>query len=263
MRGKVLFLFAVASAMAPVIACLAAALQPPLTVFAAASLKESMDEAATAYERETGQPVRVSYAGSPALARQIEQGAPADMFVSADLAWMDYLQQRGLIVATSRRNLLGNELVLIAPRDSRAAHVRLQRGASLLPLLGRDGRLAVALIDSVPAGKYARAALESLGLWPVLQPRLAQAENVRAALMLVARGEAPLGIVYASDALAEPQVRVLGSFPAGSHPPIVYPVAQVAASRNRDVAGFLAWLGSDDAGAIFRRHGFNVLAPGR
>lgn len=230
--------------------------RPPLTVLAAASLKESMDEAAAAYERATGEPVRVAYAGSSALARQIAQGAPADVFVSADLDWMDWLQRRGLVDADSRRELLGNALVLIAPRNAPARPLRLQRGADLRPLLGEDGRIAVALTASVPAGKYAKAAFESLGMWQALRPRAAEAENVRAALLLVARGEAPLGVVYASDAQAEPRVKVLARFPAWTHPRIVYPVARVRASRHPQADAFLRWLQGDAAKAIFRRHGF-------
>lgn len=230
----------------------------PITVFAAASLKESLDEAAAAYTQARGQSVRVSYAASSALARQIEQGAPADVFLSADLDWMDYLQQRKLIDAGSRRNLLGNRLVLIAAKTSAARPVSLKPGVDLRPLLG-EGRIALALTNSVPAGKYARAAFTSLGVWTALQPRVAEAENVRAALMLVARGEAPLGVVYASDARAEPKVRVLATFPADSHPPIVYPLARVAGSRHPRAAAFAQWLKSPAAAAIFRRHGFATL----
>ena len=231
---------------------------PPLTVFAAASLKESMDEATTAYEKATGQPVRVSYAGSSALARQIEQGAPADVFVSADLDWMEELQGKRLIDATTRSNLLGNTLVLIAPKDGKAQPMTLQQGSDLQPLLGDHGRIALALVDSVPAGKYAKAAFTSLGMWNALQPRVAEAENVRAALLLVARGETPLGVVYGSDALAEPRVRVLATFPEDSHPPIIYPVARVKASTHPQAAAFVQWLQALEAAAIFRRHGFSV-----
>nr|WP_242003095.1 molybdate ABC transporter substrate-binding protein [Vulcaniibacterium tengchongense] len=231
----------------------------PLTVFAAASLKDALDEAALAYRARTGQALRVSYAGSPALARQIAQGAPADLFLSADRDWMDYLQRRGLIDPASRRDLLGNALVLVAPARSRAAPLALARGTDLRPLLGERGRLALALTASVPAGKYARAGFESLGMWRALRPRVVEAENVRAALMLVARGEAPLGAVYASDARAEPAVRVLARFPPGSHPPIVYPVARVRASAHPQAAAFLRWLAGPQAAAIFRRHGFAVL----
>ena len=230
----------------------------PITVFAAASLKESLDEAAVAYEAQTGQPLRVSYAASSALARQIEQGAPADVFLSADLDWMDYLQQRKLVDEASRRNLLGNTLVLVAPASSPAKSLQLKPGVDLRPLLG-DGRLALALTASVPAGKYARAAFESLGVWTQLQPRVAEAENVRAALMLVARGEAPLGVVYASDARAEPKVRVLATFPAATHPPIVYPVARPRASTHPQAAAFVRWLRTGPAATLFRRHGFSVL----
>jgi molybdate transport system substrate-binding protein len=230
----------------------------PITVFAAASLKESFDEAAAAYQKATAQPVRVSYAASSALARQIEQGAPADVFVSADLDWMDYLHERKLIDDGSRRNLLGNTLVLIAPKTSKAKAVALKPGVKLLPLIG-EGRIALALTASVPAGKYARAAFTSLGVWDQLQPKVAEAENVRAALMLVARGEAPLGVVYGSDAKAEPNVRVLATFPANSHPPIVYPIARLSASKQPSSAAFVKWLKSPAATAIFRRHGFAAL----
>jgi molybdate transport system substrate-binding protein len=235
----------------------AQAAQPPLTVFAAASLKESMDEAALAFERDIGQVVRVSYAGSSALARQIEQGAPADVFVSADLDWMDELQSKGLIDPATRSELLGNTLVLVAPKDSAAKAMVLDAGTDLLPLLGERGRIALALVDSVPAGKYAKAAFTSLGMWDALQPRLAESENVRAALLLVARGETPLGVVYGSDAQAEPRVRVLARFPESSHPPIVYPVAKVKASAHPQAAPFERWLHTPAAAAIFRRHGFS------
>lgn len=243
-------------ALASVFASAAQAADKPITVFAAASLKESMDAAAATFGRDTGQQVVVSYAASSALARQIEQGAPADVFVSADLDWMDYLQQRGLVDTATRRNLLGNTLVLVAPASSALRPFALHKGSDLRPLLGADGRLAVALVDSVPAGKYAKASFESLGMWDSLQPRLAQAENVRAALLLVARGEAPLGVVYGSDARAEPAVRVLATFPPGSHPPIVYPVARIRASTQPQAAAFVRWLRTPEAAAIFRARGF-------
>lgn len=230
----------------------------PLNIFAAASLKESMDEAGAAWQRKTGQEVRSSYAASSALARQVEQGAPADVFISADSDWMDWLQQRKLIDVATRRDLLGNTLVLVAPVTSQAKPLALRKGATLLPLLGKDGRIALALTGSVPAGKYAKAAFTSLGMWDALQPRAAEVENVRAALLLVSRGETPLGVVYGSDAKADPGVRTLAIFPATSHPPIVYPVARVAASRNPAAQAFVTWLHSRDAAAIFRRHGFSV-----
>lgn len=227
-----------------------------LTVFAAASLKEALDDAAAAYRKQTGVPVRVSYAASSALARQIEQGAPADVFFSADLEWMDYLQQRNRLDVATRRSLLGNRLVLIAPRASKA-QVDLRRPATLLAALG-DGRLAVGQTRTVPAGKYAKASLESLSLWNGVRPRLAESESVRAALMLVARGETPLGIVYASDAKAEPGVRVVATFPEDSHPPIVYPVAALRGARAAQAARFVQWLGSPAADALFTKRGFAV-----
>ena len=227
-----------------------------LTVFAAASLKEALDDAAAAYRQQTGVPVRVSYAASSALARQIEQGAPADVFFSADLEWMDYLQQRNRLDVATRRSLLGNRLVLIAPRASKA-QVDLRRPATLLAALG-DGRLAVGQTRTVPAGKYAKASLESLSLWNGVRPRLAESESVRAALMLVARGETPLGIVYASDAKAEPGVRVVATFPEDSHPPIVYPVAALRGARAAQAARFVQWLASPAADALFTKRGFAV-----
>ena len=227
-----------------------------LTVFAAASLKEALDEAAAAYRKQTGVPVRVSYAASSALARQIEQGAPADVFFSADLEWMDYLQQRNRLDVATRRSLLGNRLVLIAPRAS-TAQVDLRRPATLLAALG-DGRLAVGQTRTVPAGKYAKASLESLSLWNGVRPRLAESESVRAALMLVARGETPFGIVYASDAKSEPDVRVVATFPEDSHPPIVYPVAALRGARAAQAARFVQWLASPAADALFTKRGFTV-----
>lgn len=249
-----LCLLAVAFALA--VSGNARAAEAPLTVFAAASLKESLDEAAAAYGAATGQAVRVSYAASSALARQIAQGAPADVFVSADLEWMDALQAKGLVDTAPRSELLGNRLVLIAPAASGAKPLALRKGQDLRPLFGRRGRIALGMVDSVPAGKYAKAAFESLGMWSALEPRVAGVENVRAALMLVARGEAPLGVVYGSDAKAEPRVRVLATFPADSHPEIVYPVARVAASRHPQAAAFVDWLQQPAARAIFARHGF-------
>ena len=231
----------------------------PLTVFAAASLKESLDEAAAAYRKASGQTVRISYAASSALARQIEQGAPADVFLSADLEWMDYLQERKLIDPAIRRNLLGNTLVLVAPASGNIAPVELKSGVDLISRLGENGRIALGLTASVPAGKYAKASFVSLGIWKSLESRVAEAENVRAALMLVARGEAPLGVVYASDAQAERTVRVVGVFPENAHAPIVYPVARIAGSRNPHAAAFARWLGTPAAAKIFRAHGFKVL----
>ena len=230
--------------------------QSPLTVFAAASLKESMDQLASTYQQATGTPVRVSYAASSVLARQIEQGAPADVFISADLEWMDYLQQRGVVQPGQQHNLLGNTLVLIAPATS-SIQVDLAQTGSLSTALGASGRLAVGQTASVPAGKYAKQALRKLGQWDRLSGRLAEAESVRAALMLVARGEAPLGIVYSSDAKAEPKVRVVATFPADSHSPIVYPVATLKTSADPTAARrFVQWLNTPAARTIFVRRGF-------
>jgi len=228
----------------------------PISVFAAASLKESLDEAATAFQASTGHAVAVTYAASSALARQIEQAAPADVFVSADREWMDWLQSRGLIDESTRSDLLGNSLVLVAPSRAVVENISFDARGNFVPELGKDGRLSLALTDSVPAGKYARAALESLGLWAAVQPRVVESENVRAALVLVARAEAPLGVVYATDAKAEPRVKIVATFPETSHPPIIYPVARVRASTHAQAAAFVAWLESDEARAIFARYGF-------
>jgi molybdate transport system substrate-binding protein len=228
----------------------------PVTVFAAASLKNALDEAAALYDQRARTRVRVSYAASSALARQIAAAAPADLLISADLEWMDYLAERRLIQPASRVNLLGNRLVLIAPAGS-AASFAVDRGMPLARTLG-DGRLALADPDSVPAGRYGKAALEALGAWSAVAARIARAENVRAALALVARGECPLGIVYATDAAAEPKVRVVGAFPAGTHPPIVYPAA-LTATASPAAGGFLQFLGAAEAKAVFERHGFTAL----
>jgi molybdate transport system substrate-binding protein len=229
---------------------------PDVTVFAAASLRDALDELAKSYEKQGRGKVVVSYAGSPALALQIERGAPADVFVSADTDWMDYLAKRGMIRIETRVNLLRNRLVLIAPGDSKAA-LTIGPRFPLAALLG-DGRLAMADPDSVPAGKYGRAALESLAVWSDVAPKVARAENVRAALALVARGEARFGIVYKTDALAEPRVRQIGEFPVSSHPEIVYPAAVVAATRSKTAYEFLRHLRSTAAEPVWRRHGFET-----
>ena len=226
-----------------------------VTVFAAASLQTALDAIASRFRTETGNAVVISYAGTPALARQIEQGAPADIFISADLEWMDYVAQQNLIRADTRTNLLGNRLVLVGP----AAGTTTAEITPALDLVGMlaGGRLAVADTAAVPAGRYTRAALESLGLWTSVEAQLAQAENVRAALALVARGEAPLGIVYATDANAEPGLRVVGIFPEETHPPIVYPAA--ALTTNPVADQFLAYLRGIDATCIFLAQGFTVF----
>lgn len=231
-----------------------------ILVFAAASLKNALDDAIATYTKETGTKVTASYAASSALAKQIEQGAPAQLFISADLDWMDYLQERQLIVAGSRKNLLGNSLVLVAAKDSKLGAVTIQHGFDLAQLLG-DGRLAVGEIKAVPAGRYAKTALSSLGVWDSVEGRLAQAENVRAALALVARGEAPLGIVYKTDAASDPTVKIVGTFPADSHAPIIYPAAVTKAGEGSGAVAFLKFLGGPAAKGAFERQGFALIGP--
>ncbi|WP_191061843.1 molybdate ABC transporter substrate-binding protein [Geminicoccus harenae] len=230
-----------------------------LTVFAAASLKNALDEAITAFSADGGTEVVASYAASSALAKQIEAGAPADLFISADIAWMDYLAERDLIEPASRVDLLGNTLVLVAPADADIAATGIGADTDFAALLG-DGRLAVGQVDSVPAGRYARTALEKLGAWPAVEARLAQSDNVRAALALVSQGGAPLGIVYGSDAASDAEVKVVGTFPEASHPPIIYPAALVKADPARpEAAALLTFLQGDKAAAAFRKAGFTVL----
>ena len=228
-------------------------------VFAAASMANVLTDLDAAFTARTGTPVTSSLAASSMLARQIEAGAPADVYLSADERWMDYLQQRGLLRAGSRRDLVGNSLVLIAPADS-PLRVAVAPGFDLAKLLG-SGRLAVADPDSVPAGIYAREALRNLGVWDAVEPKLVRAENVRAALGYVARGDAPLGIVYRTDALVGgKQVKVVGVFPADSHPPIVYPVALTRRAGPAAVR-FLAFITSPAARPIFRKWGFEPISP--
>lgn len=225
-------------------------------VLAAASLHEALDEAATAYaERGRPRPV-LSFAASSALARQIAAGAPADLFVSADEPWMDDLAQRGLLAPGTRANLAGNRLVLVAPVGSRV-RLSLRPGADLARALG-SGRLAMADPDAVPAGRYGKAALTRLGAWRGVEARVARAENVRAALALVERGAAPLGIVYATDARASKGVRVVAVFPAASHPPIRYPIARLARSRDPGAEAFRRFLLAARGQAILKRHGFTA-----
>lgn len=228
----------------------------PITVFAAASLKNVLDDVGVAYTAATGRPVVFSYGASSAIARQIESAAPADIFISADADWMDYVQKRGLIVQGSRRNLLTNHLVLIAPASSKI-QLRIAKGMPLARALG-GGRLAVAEPE-VPAGRYAKDSLVALGVWDSVAGKLAPAENVRAALQFVAQGQTPLGIVYDTDAKVEPKVRIVGLFSDASHPPIVYPAALVAASKNAEAKAFLAFLRGPRAAVVFRRYGFIVL----
>ena len=228
-----------------------------ITIFAAASLKNAIDDINATFTKATGSRTVASYAASSALMKQIEQGAPADLFVSADLDWMDYGAHRKLIQNTTRVNLLGNRLVLIAPKDSGIDNVSLGPGLDLSALAGQR-RIVVGDIRSVPAGKYAKEALEKLGLWPSVEKKLAMTENVRAALMLVARGEASLGIVYETDAKVEPNVKVIGVFPPDSHAPIVYPAALIANAKP-EAAQYLAFLRSAAARAIFESYGFTFL----
>lgn len=236
---------------------LAAAQSHDVVVFAAASLKNALDDVAARWQRDTGHKAVASYAASNTLIKQIEQGAPADVFMSADLDWMDYGEKQKLIRPETRANLLGNRIVLVAPRDS-TVNLTVERGFDLAAAL-KDGRLAMGNVDAVPAGKYGKAALENLGAWDGVKDRIAQAESVRAALLLVSRGETPLGIVYQTDAAAEPGVRIVGTFPQGSHPPIVYPVAVTTDSRNPDAADFVAYLRSPAARPAFEHQGFTVL----
>ncbi|MDB5511751.1 MAG: molybdate transporter substrate-binding protein [Enterovirga sp.] len=226
-------------------------------VFAAASLKNAMDDIAGAWVQSGKAAPRVSLAASNTLARQIEQGAPADIFVSADLDWMDYADSKGLIRRDTRVSLLANAIVLVAPKDSHAT-VAMGPGLDLAAALGA-GRLAMGNVEAVPAGKYGKAALEKLGAWERVKDKIAQAESVRAALLLVSRGEAPLGIVYATDAAADPTVRVVATFPADSHPPIVYPVALTRDATHPDAAAFLAYLRGPVAKSAFEKQGFTVL----
>lgn len=247
------FLFAL---LALLLAPVAAAAERGPVVLAAASLQEALAEAANVWAAKGHAKPVLSFAASSSLARQILAGAPADLFLSADEPWMDSVAKAGLLRAGTRATLLGNRLVLIAPASSK---VRLTpaRGFPLAKALG-TGRLALADPAAVPAGKYAKAALVGLGVWTGLAAKLAPAENVRAALALVERGAAPLGIVYATDARASKAVRIVGVFPASSHPPIRYPVAQLKASRHKDAAGFRAFLLSKQGRAIFARHGFSA-----
>jgi molybdate transport system substrate-binding protein len=235
----------------------AAAEDRTITVFAAASMKNALDDVDAAFTARTGVKVVASYAASSALAKQIEQGAPADVFVSADTDWMDYAASRKTINEPTRINLLGNSIVLIAPKDSKIDDVTIAKGFDLAKLAG-DGRIATGDVRAVPVGKYAKAALTSLGAWPAAEPKFAMAESVRAALTLVARGEAVLGIVYATDAKVEPGVKIVGTFPAESHPAIIYPVAATTTAKPA-ANDYLAFLRSTAAKTIFERYGFRFL----
>ncbi len=227
------------------------------TVFAAASMKTALDAIAAAWTAQTGKTPPIVYASSAVIAKQIEQGAPADVFISADLKWMDYLDKAKLICPGTRRNLLGNALVLIEPADANA-DLKIAQGFDLAGATG-DGKIAVCTIDACPGGIYAKQALEKLGIWSAVEPKLAQADNIRNALNLVSRGEAQFGIVYATDSKAEPKVKVVDVFPEDSHSPIVYPVAIVAASKNPDAERFVAFLSSQAATKISQGAGLHDL----
>ena len=230
--------------------------KPQLLVFAAASLTNVLGELSTAWHASSGVPVKTSFAASSVLARQIEAGGKADVFISADQEWMDYLQSRRLIDKSSRRNLAGNRLVIIAPADSKI-ELRIAPGFKLADAL-HGGRLSTGDPDTVPVGKYARSALVSLGLWDELQDRLVRADNVRSALMFVARGEAPLGIVYTTDALLDPKVRIVDTFPENTHAPITYPGAATIGSNNYAIS-FLEFLSKPESQDTWRRFGFLEL----
>ncbi|HEU4624744.1 MAG TPA: molybdate ABC transporter substrate-binding protein [Steroidobacteraceae bacterium] len=250
---RAVFSVLLAVLMVPVLPVRAA--DAPLLVFAASSLTDALNEVGAKYTRETGHEVKLSHAASSALARQIEAGARADVFFSADTDWMDYLAARNLIDKASRTDLLGNRLVLIAPKDS-TIQVQIAPNFPLARTLGR-GRLATGDPDSVPVGKYAHGALTSLGVWDEVADRIIRAENVRSALAFVSRGEAPLGIVYATDALIDKGVKVVGVFPESSHLPIIYPVAATATAQPA-TAQFLKYLRSEGARASFRKFGFTI-----
>ena len=230
-----------------------------LVVFAASSMKGALDKVNELCEADVGEAATISYAASSALAKQIESGAPADVFISADLDWMKYLSDKKLIKPDTEVKLLGNAIVLVAPTDSQA-EAKIDKHFDLAGLLA-GGKLAMGDVKAVPVGKYGKAALEALGIWASVEGSVAQAENVRAALKLVATGEAPLGIVYQTDAAVEPDVKIVGTFPEDSHPPIVYPIAQTADSKDENTPAFLKCLQSAKASEFFKAQGFTVLTP--
>ncbi|QYK42146.1 MAG: molybdate ABC transporter substrate-binding protein [Paracoccaceae bacterium] len=235
----------------------APAVADEVVVFAAASMKTALDAVAADFQAATGHSVVISYGGSNALARQIIAGAPADIFVSAAVNWMDEVEKAGLVMDGTRRDMFGNTLVLVA-HGKDATPVGIGPGFDLAGLLG-DGKLSMAMVDAVPAGQYGKAALESLGIWGAVEPKVAQSENVRAALTLVSAGEAPFGIVYATDAVADDNVTVVATFPAGSHPPIVYPGALLTGAADAADRAFYEALMSDMGDARFAGQGFAIL----
>jgi molybdate transport system substrate-binding protein len=246
------FLLALCLLLAPL-----AARAQELTVFAAASLTDAMKDVSAQWAKDGHQPLRLSFGASSTMARQIEQGAPANLFASADEKWMDYLADKKLIAADARRDLLGNDLVLVVPAD-KPQHVTVGPGFDLLGLLGPNGRIATGDPAHVPVGLYAEQALKKLGLWDAVQPRLARTDDVRAALLLVERGEAPAGIVYATDAAVSKGVMVAGVFPANSHDPVSYPFAVVKSGDTPEARALMTFLAGPDARAIFDKRGFKV-----
>jgi molybdate transport system substrate-binding protein len=236
----------------------AASAQTEMVVFAAASTTKALTEILELYASRNPVSIKPSFASSSTLAKQIANGAPADVFLSADLPWMSFLEEKNLIERKSRIDLLGNRIVLIVPADSPVKKINVSPGFSVTDFLGKDGRLAIGDPDHVPAGKYAKKALETLGAWDTVKDRLAPTKDVLAALVLVERGEAPLGVVYATDAAASKKVRVAGIFPETSHPPIVYPVAAVAGGKTTEAGRFLDFLKSPEARTIFTKYGFSV-----
>jgi molybdate transport system substrate-binding protein len=258
MRGSFLFIFRVAlfgafalfAGTAP-----SSARQTEITVYAAASLTDALQTIGKGFTQKTRRPIKFSFASSSTLARQIEAGAPADVFVSADSEWMDYLNQRGLIKPASRRTIASNRLVLIAPVD-RKIQLKIAQGFALKRAIGEGNRLAMADPDFVPAGRYGRAALMSLGVWSEVENQIARAENVRVALAFVARSETPLGLVYLTDARADPRVRIVDVFPAQSHPPILYPAALTISTKSIAAKEFLDYLMATDSQNILKRFGF-------
>jgi len=253
---RIVSLAATLFAAATVVTPLPAAAQD-LTVFAAASMKNALDEVNKAFTAKENINVKASYAASSALIKQIEAGAPADVFISADLDWMKYGIEKKAIKPGSDFALLGNRLVMIAPKDSKINDVKIAQGFDIAALAG-DGRIATGDVRAVPVGKYAKAAMEKLGIWAKAEPKMAMAENVRAALALVGRGEAALGIVYETDAKVEPNVKIVGAFPQESYPPIVYPAGQTVNAK-ADAAKYSAFLRSPAATTIFEKYGFTVL----
>jgi molybdate transport system substrate-binding protein len=250
LRNLLLIAFAFAALARPALAA------DTITIYAAASLTDALNDIDAAYQKKTGIEVKASFASSSTLAKQIEQGAPAQVFASADTKWMDYLDKKNLIDDSSKKNLLGNALVVIAPSDSVVGPQAISASFDWAKFLGADGKLAVGDPDHVPAGIYAKESLTNLGAWNSLQVHLARADDVRGALAFVERGEAPLGIVYVTDARISKKAKIVGVFPASSHSPIVYPFAIVKGAGSPAVAAYFGYLTGPEAASVFRRYGF-------